>query len=244
LAQGRIASGSYASRYNVANAMARIVLFCCVAYAAGLTLRNSTAIDGKIEEGSCQLQNKLQVPAFALTDDTALVSVAPGDEKLNQQQENLQTAIQNYKKEKEHFQSATDKLMEATEALLEVPAADAERLGKVADGSFGKDVFLVVYAPWCPHCQTFVLHDAHGNPANAPLEVLRRDLLEDEATSDVVVMRADVTKLGQTGIPPKFQVQSIPTAFFANKRGEETQFSGDTHSIAALTAFVKQHATN
>ena len=42
---------------------------------------------------------------------------------------------------------------------------------------------LAVYysgSPRCGHCQSFVLHDGAGNPANAPLEKINKELSGDK----------------------------------------------------------------
>merc|ERR1719502_2355011 len=107
------------------------------------------------------------------------------------------------------YQLATAKLMSAMDALLEVPNAGAGDLQKLADGKFGKAALVVFYAPWCPHCQSFVLHDQKGDPLNAPLEVLHRELAKADDTKNVNVIRADVTKVGKQ-MPKDFAVQAIP----------------------------------
>mmetsp|Transcript_4666 Transcript_4666/g.7586 ORF Transcript_4666/g.7586 Transcript_4666/m.7586 type:complete len:225 (+) Transcript_4666:72-746(+) len=221
--------------------MERILLAYLVSIAAGLTLRNSTIANERLADVACQLKNTLPFTSFALSNDDILNTATPSGDDSNKKQKQLQMAIQNYRKEKEHFQSATAELMEAMEAFLEVPAADADTLRKLAEGKLGKDTFIVMYAPWCPHCQQFVLHDRNGNPSNAPLEVLRRDLLKEESTKNVVVMRADITKLGQTQVPPKFQVPSIPAMFFVNQKGEETKFTGQSHSLPVFKEFIRGH---
>jgi len=136
------------------------------------------------------------------------------------------------------FQAADTALMEAGEALLETPAADTAMLSKAVAGEFGKDTLVAFYAPWCPHCKTFVLHDEAGNPKNAPLENLRKDMAKDQNLKDVAVYRADVTKLGENGIPAPLVVQGIPTMYFINAQGAATQFQGNAHDLPSVKAFV------
>merc|ERR1719333_1952484 len=117
--------------------------------------------------------------------------------------------------------------MTAMEALLKVPAADAPMLENVASGKLGKDSLVVFYAPWCPHCQSFVLHDQKGDPTNAPLEVLRRNFAKSAATKNVAVLRADVTRLGQSKVPKAFNVPAIPTVYFVGTQGKTIKFAGN-----------------
>merc|ERR1719446_1518233 len=136
------------------------------------------------------------------------------------------------------FQLAQAKLMTAMEALLEVPSADAAMLKNMAAGKFGKAALVVFYAPWCPHCQSFVLHDKKGDPVNAPLELLRKQFLKSDSTKNVAVMRADVTRLGQSNVPPEFKVPAIPTVYFVSEHGKPIKFVGNPHDSAALSNFV------
>jgi thiol-disulfide isomerase/thioredoxin len=213
--------------------------------AHGLILKTSDENGSSSDDfGVCQIPKSLPVTSLALANDDALdvsagkSSSSPDQKDLAQKRATLQAATLQYKQKKVEYQRATNNLMSAMEALLEVPSAGAADLGKVAEGKTGKDTLLVFYAPWCMHCQRFVLHDGQGNPTNAPLEVLRRDFAKSASTSNVAIMRADVTKLGQAGIPQKFPVQAIPTVFFVNAKGITEQFKGNPHDVAKLKGFV------
>jgi thiol-disulfide isomerase/thioredoxin len=192
-------------------------------------------------------ESPFDVKAVTCAVDMSVSLVLADDEVLDQKSDEAPTAaekatynkaLQDYKVKKQAMQVSTGKLMAAMEDLLEVPPADAAFLTSAATGKMGKDALVVFYAPWCPHCQTFVLHDAKGNPTNAPLEVLRRDLANTE--KNVVVARADVTKLRAAGkpVPPVYKVQGIPTVYFVNEKGAATQFAGNPHNIAALKNFI------
>jgi len=218
--------------------MSPLRIFACLAAAAhGLNIRgDAPAVATSL---TCPLD--LPVSNLALASDETLETT--GDKVVDSPQDKqkvLQEALSDYKVKKQAYKLATAKLMAAMEALLAVPSADTAMLEKVATGKSGKDSLVVFYAPWCPHCQTFVLHDQQGNPANAPLEVLRKDLAKAEKTKDLDVIRADVTVVGKT-IPKDFAVQAIPTVYFVNKQGKEIQFNGNPHSEEALKAFINEH---
>lgn len=139
-------------------------------------------------------------------------------------------ALKDLKVEQQQYKAAHAKLMAAMEALLLVRPANADYLKSAAEGKLDKDTLIVFYAPWCPHCQQFVLHDSKGNPLNAPLEVLRRDLAAADDTKDVVVARADTTKVAFKDIPKKFEIQGIPSVYFVTKNGKATSFEGNPHN--------------
>jgi len=95
-----------------------------------------------------------------------------------------------------------------------------------------EDIFIAFYAPWCPHCQTFVMHDANGNATNAPLEVFNRQLIEAKGPK---VVKFDT----QASMPPgAFKVKYIPTIYMAFKDGTVKRFSGNPHDLVALKAFA------
>jgi len=146
-------------------------------------------------------------------------------------------ALETYREKKGTFAKAMARVATSLDSLLAVPRADAKSLKALAEGG-GKDTLVVFYAPWCPHCQTFVLHDTRGNPLGAPLESLRRDLKANKSTKDVEVVRADTTKVGK--LPVKFKVVGIPTVYFATKKGKVSQYAGNPHDTKALTSFVEK----
>merc|ERR1719148_545707 len=111
--------------------------------------------------------------------------------------------------------------MKAFDSLLEVPVASGQQLTTLLEGG-GKPTLVVFYAPWCPHCQTFVLHDGKGDPIKAPLEVFNRELKEKKEHVSVVRVNTQVTKF-----PKVFEVRSIPTAYFVNRAGQAYKFEGN-----------------
>jgi len=96
------------------------------------------------------------------------------------------------------------------------------------------DVFVVFYAPWCPHCQTFVLHDEEGNAENAPIEQLNKHL-----KNGVKVVKFDVDA---HQVPAGFDVQYIPTMYFANKDAK-AKFDKDPMDFDAVEKFTSQDHT-
>jgi len=150
---------------------------------------------------------------------------------------NYVEAVKEARVAKQSFAKAQAELMVAMEGLLEVPAADASFLRKAADGANGHDSLIAFYAPWCPHCQTFVLHDAKGDPTNAPLEQLKKKWALDAQMENIKIMRADVTKVGKV-LPPAFKVVGIPTVYFVSSMGDAKKFVGNVDDADALRSFV------
>jgi thiol-disulfide isomerase/thioredoxin len=146
----------------------------------------------------------------------------PKLEKLQSAQGKLEAAAQAYK-------AAEAELQVALEDMLETPLVDnaklAERVAKK-----DKDLLVVFYAPWCGHCQRFVLHDGTGNPDNAPLEKINKELSDD----NLQVLRFDITA-GEG--PADMPVEYIPTVYLAMKDGSRHMFQGDPSAPGALEGF-------
>lgn len=203
----------------------------------------------------CDLSSELS-QSFVLTDDATIdgpstdveepvktdKTSAKAESASKELQENkaaFKDAKKVYSEKKEQFQSAQAELMAAMEAMLEVPAADEKMLQLFEDGKAKKDVLLVFYATWCPHCQTFVLHDGKGDPSKAPLEVFNRELQKSD--KGVSVMRVNVPDHMKALRESKvFKIQGIPSVFFVNQAGQIHQFQGNPHKLDDLHKFVDE----
>merc|ERR1719473_566888 len=135
---------------------------------------------------------------------------------------------------------AQNRLLTAMQAILEVPAVDGQELqAQIKDEE--KDLLVVFYAPWCGHCQRFVLHDGKGNPEEAPLEKFNRYVKKQGADKTLSVLRYDVQK-HKDSIPQGFNVMAIPTIYLVAAGGKKTKFEGNHLSQEALLKFIADNS--
>lgn len=218
--------------------MSKVLLSSFFASAIALTLKTAHVKEFtpcKLHEGP--------VPAvkLALDSDEDLdrgVNISGNTNSSESDLKKYEDALEEYKEKKQAFMLAESKLMSSMEALLKTPLADAEVLANASTGKLGKDALIVFYAPWCPHCQQFVLHDESGNPQRAPLELLRKEMAENQKFKDVKVYRSDVTRLEEQDIPQALRVESIPTLFYVNTEGKAIKFNGNPHDTDAIKEFL------
>jgi len=106
-----------------------------------------------------------------------------------------------------------------------VQAVDADALTGLLSSE--RHVLIVFYAPWCPHCQEFVMAD------NAPLEDLNTRIVEADKSMGPDVVKFDVD---ESKVPAGFEVTSIPTIYLHNHgTGANIAYSGqpDLDSLEA-----------
>jgi len=115
----------------------------------------------------------------------------------------------------------------ADEAKQAVQAVDSSSLTALVAK---EDVFVVFYAPWCPHCQTYVMHDEAGSAENAPIEKLNEHL-----KNGVKVVKFDVDAHQP---PAGFDVKYIPTSYFANK-DVKAKYEADPMDFDAVEKFTE-----
>lgn len=117
----------------------------------------------------------------------------------------------------------------AVEAVDEAQLADSVASAK-------SDMLVTFYAPWCPHCETFVLAD------NAPLKELAKEM-GDADIKGLRVLSVDVTTVQK--IPERFgAIQYVPAVFFVPGEKDSAPVAYQSeYSIEALTAFMKEHST-
>merc|ERR1719158_712946 len=107
-----------------------------------------------------------------------------------------------------------------------------------------KDALVVFYAPCCPHCQSFVIHNGKGNPEEAPLEVFYKNIKAAKADKTLDIVRFDVSADREAGLPKGFQVQHIPTIYMAAADGKKVVFSGNQVDSATLVDFIEKNSAN
>jgi len=149
------------------------------------------------------------------------------------------SAMQEYAEAQKEMQSASSRLMNAMSAMLEVPNVDGAALASKVEKK-EKDLLVVFYAPWCPHCQSFVLHDQKGSPENAPLEVFNRDMKARGADKTLSVLRFDTQE--SQDVPEGFEVKYIPTIYMAAADEKKTKFEGDARKGEDLVAFIEANS--
>jgi len=232
--------------------MRSCVLFTLFSVAFGSRLR--APADGKLqpdEQESCLLTDAPKgsfdnALALVLPDekDTAKFLANATESAPNaEQKKEWKSAMEEYVKAQTQMKAAQARLMSAMESMLQVPAVNTAKLNEMVDAK-KKDVLVVFYAPWCPHCQTFVLHNGKGNPEEAPLEIFNQNIKAAGADKTLNVVRFDVSADREAGLPNGFEVQHIPTIYMAAADGKKTVFSGNHVDSATLVDFIEKNSAN
>merc|ERR1719159_44424 len=162
------------------------------------------------------------------------------NEPTDADREELKKAMEEYKVSQQAMQKSTQRMMNAMEEMLEVPNMDKAKLTALMEKK-DKDTFVVFYAPWCPHCQSFVLHDGKGNPEKAPLEVFKKEMKSRGAAKTLNVVRWNVAE--HKDVPKQFAVQYIPAMYLAAADGTVTQFKGNAGNSAELVKFIEEKSS-
>lgn len=163
-------------------------------------------------------------------------SVKPSKEE----REELAAAMEEYKTAQANMKKASDRMMNAMEAMLQVPVVNKAELTAMIDKG-DKDTLVVFYAPWCPHCQRYVLHDGKGNPEKAPLEVFNLEMKARGASKTLNVVRWDIDK--DRDLPSDFKVQYIPTIYLAAADGTKAIYKGNPSKVPEMVKFIEEKST-
>merc|ERR1719399_2228370 len=90
-----------------------------------------------------------------------------------------------------------------------------------------ESLLIAFYAPWCPHCQRFVMGDG------SPLTRLSNALT---AKHGARVVKFDVKAQGS---PPGFAVNAVPAVYLFNATtGQKTEYDHNPEDLGALESWV------
>eukprot|EP00747_Dinoflagellata_sp_TGD_P213964 gnl/TRDRNA2_/TRDRNA2_86866_c0_seq1.p2 gnl/TRDRNA2_/TRDRNA2_86866_c0~~gnl/TRDRNA2_/TRDRNA2_86866_c0_seq1.p2 ORF type:complete len:194 (-),score=23.07 gnl/TRDRNA2_/TRDRNA2_86866_c0_seq1:472-1053(-) len=96
-----------------------------------------------------------------------------------------------------------------------------------------RNILVTFYHPGCPYSRDFVMQGGDGKPESAPLEVLNRDLQDEENRPDVV--KFDTS---EKYVPIDFYVPYVPRIYRVKTNGEKKAFEGNRTNYPELKAFA------
>eukprot|EP00747_Dinoflagellata_sp_TGD_P213966 gnl/TRDRNA2_/TRDRNA2_86866_c0_seq3.p2 gnl/TRDRNA2_/TRDRNA2_86866_c0~~gnl/TRDRNA2_/TRDRNA2_86866_c0_seq3.p2 ORF type:complete len:195 (-),score=31.00 gnl/TRDRNA2_/TRDRNA2_86866_c0_seq3:472-1056(-) len=96
-----------------------------------------------------------------------------------------------------------------------------------------RNILVTFYHPQCPYCRDFLMRGEDGTRESAPLEVLNRDLQDEENRPDVV--KFDTS---EKYVPIDFYVPYVPRIYRVKTNGEKKAFEGNRTNYPELKAFA------
>lgn len=219
----------------------------------GAALRRTTPSGAVvIDEQACTVDGAPEASfkdalAVAWPSDVSIAQFVASAEKAEAMQDaptpeerkEYKAAMEEYGEASKTMKNAQARLMSAMTKMLQVPAVGSTELTSLLEKK-EKDLLIVFYAPWCPHCQTFVLHDGKGSPEGAPLEIFNRNVMASSANMTLSVLRYDIS--ADRNIPAGFEVKHIPTIYMAAADGKKTPFNENHVDSATLVNFIKANS--
>eukprot|EP00928_Gymnodinium_smaydae_P041861 TRINITY_DN28276_c0_g1_i1.p1 TRINITY_DN28276_c0_g1~~TRINITY_DN28276_c0_g1_i1.p1 ORF type:complete len:266 (-),score=54.21 TRINITY_DN28276_c0_g1_i1:93-827(-) len=103
-------------------------------------------------------------------------------------------------------------------------SVDAQSLRELVQEA---DVLVTFYAPWCPHCQAFLINEG------APLKGIAEEFSQMPGAPKVAVFDT-----AAHAVPSDLNVEFIPTVYLMKKNGDRIEFTKDPLEIAALKSFA------
>jgi thiol-disulfide isomerase/thioredoxin len=134
--------------------------------------------------------------------------------------------------------SQGQEMASAAKEWLDVVKAEKTWKVKVVDESMlnnmsaKQDLLIIFYASWCPHCQTYVLHDATGNSKSTPALALNAELSKIGGPQ-VVLYDAEAHK-----VPKNFEVSYVPTLYSVTRDGKRSKYQGNPHDFDKVKQFL------